>query len=73
MKQVNYWSYILPLSNEKNWKYNEAVHQLYIDFKKAYDSFRREALYNILTEFGIPMKPVRLIQMCLIETCGRVQ
>jgi hypothetical protein len=23
---------------EKRWKYNEAVHQLFVDFKKAYDS-----------------------------------
>jgi hypothetical protein len=43
----------------KKWKYNEAVHQLYIDFKKTYDSVRREVLYNILIEFGIPMKLVR--------------
>ena len=27
---------------EKKWKYNEAVHQHFIDFKKAYDSVRRE-------------------------------
>jgi hypothetical protein len=26
---------------EKKWEYNEAVHQLFIDFKKAYDSVRR--------------------------------
>jgi hypothetical protein len=39
---------------EKNWKYNSTVHQLFIDFKKAYDSIRREALYNILIGFGIP-------------------
>jgi len=39
---------------EKKWKHNEAVNQLFIDFKKAYDSVRREALYNILIEFGIP-------------------
>jgi len=33
--------------------------------KEAYDSVRREVLYNILIEFGIPMKLVRLIKMCL--------
>jgi hypothetical protein len=37
-------------------------------FKKAYDSVRREALYNILIEFGIPKKLVRLIKTCLTET-----
>jgi len=30
-------------------------------------------LYNILIEFGIPMKLVRLIKMCLNETYSRVQ
>jgi hypothetical protein len=29
-----------------------------MDFKKAYDSVRREALYNILISFGIPRKLV---------------
>ena len=47
--------------------------QLFIDFKKAYDSVRREVLYNILIEFGIPMKLVRLITMCLTDTYSRVQ
>jgi hypothetical protein len=54
---------------EKKWEYNETVHQLFIDFKKAYDSVRREVLYNNLIEFGVPMKLVRLIKMCLNETC----
>jgi hypothetical protein len=49
------------------------VHQLFIDLEKAYDSVRREALHNILIEFGIPMKLVRLIKMCLSETCSRVR
>jgi hypothetical protein len=49
------------------------VHQLFIDFKKAYDSVRREAFYNILIEFGIPKKLVRLIKMCLAETYSRVR
>jgi hypothetical protein len=30
-------------------------------------------LYNILIEFGIPKKLVRLIKMCLTETYGRVR
>ena len=47
----------------KKLKYNEAVHQLFIEFKKSYDSVKREVLHNILNEFGIPMKLVRLIEM----------
>jgi hypothetical protein len=39
----------------------ETVHQLFIDFKKAYDSVRKEVLYNILIEFGVSMKLVRMI------------
>jgi hypothetical protein len=41
-----------------------------IDFKKAYDSVRREVLCNILVEFGIPTKLVRLIKTN--ETYSRV-
>jgi len=58
---------------EKKWEYNEAAHQLFIDPKKAYDSVRREVLYNILIEFGTPMILVSLIKMCLTETYSRVQ
>ena len=57
---------------EEKWEYNEAVHHLCIDFKKPYDSVRREVLYNILIEFGVHMKLVWLIKMCLNETYGRV-
>jgi hypothetical protein len=55
-------------------KYNEAVHQLFVDFKEAYDSVRREVLYSILIEFGVPMKLVSLItcKMSLIETYSKV-
>jgi hypothetical protein len=47
--------------------------RLFIDFKKGYDSVRREVLYNILIELGIPMKLVRVIEMCLSETSSRVR
>ena len=57
----------------KKWEYNEAVHQLFIDFKNACVSVMGAIFYNILIEFGIPMKLVRLIKMCLSETYSRVQ
>jgi hypothetical protein len=49
------------------------VHQLFIDFKKVYDSVRREVLYNILIEFDIRVKLVRLVKMCLNEAYSRVR
>jgi hypothetical protein len=48
------------------------VRQLLVDFKKAYDSVRREVLYNILIALGIPMKLVRLIKTSQNETSSRV-
>jgi hypothetical protein len=57
---------------EKKWEYNGTVPQLFVDLKKAYDSVKREASYNILIEFGIPRKLVGLIKM-LNETYGRVR
>jgi hypothetical protein len=58
---------------EKKWEYNSTVPQLFVDFKKAYDSVRREVLYNILIEFGIPRKLFGLIKMCLNETYSGVR
>jgi hypothetical protein len=49
---------------EIKWKYNETVHQLFIDFKKAYYLVRSKVSYNILIEFEVPIKSVRLIKMC---------
>jgi hypothetical protein len=58
---------------EKKWEYNGTVHQLFIDFKKAYDSVKREVLYNILLKFGVPKKLVRQMKMCLNETYSKVR
>jgi hypothetical protein len=69
MDQIFYIRQIL----EKKWEYNGTVHQLFIDFKKACDSFKRAVLYNILLEFGITKKLVRLIKMCLNETYSKVR
>jgi hypothetical protein len=59
-------------TGEKKWEYNETVHQLFIDFKPAYDSVGREVLYNILIEFWVPMKLVTLTKIYLNETYTKV-
>jgi hypothetical protein len=41
---------------ERKYKYIEALCQLFIYFKIAYNSVRREVFYNIIIEFGIPLK-----------------
>jgi hypothetical protein len=57
---------------KKKGEFNGTVHQLFTDFKKVYDSVKREVLYSILIEFGIPRKLVGLIRMCLNKTCSIV-
>jgi hypothetical protein len=61
---IGYW--------RKKSEYSETVHQLFIDFKKAYYSVGRRVLYSIPVEFGIPMKLVRLIKISLNETYNKV-
>jgi hypothetical protein len=58
---------------EKKWEYNGTVHQLFTDCKNAYDSVKREVLYSILIEFGMPRKLVGLFKMCLNETYSTVR
>jgi hypothetical protein len=41
------------------------INYSYLDLKKAYDSVKREVLYNIFMEIELPMKLVRLIKMSL--------
>jgi hypothetical protein len=69
MDQIFYIQQVL----EKKWEYKGMVHQLFIDFKKAYYSIKREVLYNILLEFGIPKKLVSLIKMCLNESYSKAR
>ena len=47
----------------KRQEYDEAVHQLLIDFRKDYDSVSREVLCDIFSKFSISMKLVRLIKV----------
>jgi len=58
---------------EKKREYNKVVYQVFIELKNAFDSIRREVLYNILSQIGIVMKLVRLINMCLNEPVAQTR
>ena len=44
------------------------MHQLFVDFKRAYDLVRMEVLFSIVIGFGNHVKVIRLTKTCLIET-----
>jgi hypothetical protein len=58
---------------EKFCEYNVDIHHLYIDYKQAYDSINRDQLIEIIKEFGIPSKVVRLVKMTLEKTNNKVK
>lgn len=57
---------------EKAWEYNVTIHQLFLDFKQAYDSIDRQALFGIMEEFGIPKKLINLTKATLTDTKCKV-
>ena len=58
---------------KKKWEFGQPVHQLYIDFKKAYDFIKRERIFGFLTRLRVPKKLINLVQVCLKDTRGRVK
>jgi hypothetical protein len=58
---------IFALKNilEKCYEYNITLHQLFIDFKQAYENVTRNTLYSIMRQFQIPKKLISLVQMTL--------
>src|ERR1700755_2387713 len=53
---------------KKAWEYNISIQKLFVDFKQAYDSIRRNIIFNIMEEFGIPRKLIRLTKGTLTAT-----
>jgi sorting nexin-29 len=58
---------------EKAYEYNADIHQLYVDYKQAHDSVDRAQLIEIMKEFGVPDKLVRLVKMTLKSTNNKVK
>jgi hypothetical protein len=58
---------------EKACECNVDIHQLYIDYRQAYGSINRAQLVEIMKEFGIPKKLVRLVKIILKNTHNKVK
>lgn len=61
-------------SMEKLWATSTTLHQLFIDFRQAYDSLNRDALWAAMVELGIPKKYIRIARATLLgsKSCVRV-
>ena len=53
---------------EKSWEFNKDVHQLFIDFKQAYDTIIRENIWIAMESMGIPKKLISLTKLCVNNT-----
>jgi sorting nexin-29 len=58
---------------EKTEEFGIETHHLFIDFKSAYDTIKREQLYNAMSEFNIPSKLIRLTWMTMENTKSQVR
>ncbi|KAL4104892.1 hypothetical protein QTP88_020168 [Uroleucon formosanum] len=50
---------------EKEYEFRQNMWQMFVDFRKAYDSIHRNSLYNIMEEFGFPDKLINLSKLAM--------
>jgi sorting nexin-29 len=65
--------FCLRMILERTCEYKVDIHQLHIDYKYAYDTINRAELVEIMKEFGIPIKLVRLVKMTLANKNSKVK
>lgn len=58
---------------EKCWEFNKQLHNLFIDFRQAYDSVLRVELWNAMAELSIPQKLIRMTKACICDSRSRVR
>jgi len=65
--------FMLRQISEKTKEFGIEKHHLFIDFKSTYDTIKTDQLYNAMSEFSIPKKPIRLTQMTMENTKSQVR
>ena len=58
---------------EKTSEYGVSTFHLFIDFKAAYDTIRRDKLLEAIKEFKLPLKLMRLIKLTVKHERCRVK
>ncbi|XP_070136101.1 uncharacterized protein [Drosophila bipectinata] len=58
---------------EKSYENQIDTYHLFVDYKAAFDSPRRDRLYAVMSELGIPVKLTRLCRMTLSNTISSVK
>lgn len=58
---------------EKGWEYNRPIHNLFIDFRQAYDCVERSQVWNAMAEFSIPKKLIRMTKVCMEGGTSKVR
>ena len=58
---------------EKTEESGTETHNLFIDFKSAYDTIKTGELYSAMNEFNIPNKLIRLTRMTVGNTQSQIR
>lgn len=58
---------------EKSHKYGIDLYNIFIDFKKVYDSVRHKSVMQAITYFQVPIKLKKLIMETLISTSYKIK
>ena len=58
---------------EKMEEFRISIHQLFVDFKSAYDSVDREQMYVAMNELNILEKLIRLVKMIMSDVQSQIK
>jgi hypothetical protein len=58
---------------EKCHEFNTELHNIFIDYSRAFDSVYRNKTTECLLEYGVPTKLIRLISLTLIDTKAKIK
>jgi hypothetical protein len=58
---------------EKCHEFNIELHNIFIDYSRAFDSVYRNKIIECLLEYGVPTKLIRLISLTLTDTKAKIK